>query len=115
MKLKGGSSVQGLLFGDEFSTSADRDYTDETYKRIVGSLGGSDNIKQKVPFSFSKEEKIAIYQDLKARLDDSKSSDEIAKDVLSCMEEHLKDKESEAYGETNPKLKGGKGKFRRVD
>jgi hypothetical protein len=112
---KGNTSVRELLGDNTFSTSPDRDYTDETYKRIVGALGGEGEIKQKIPFAFSKEEKIAIYYDIKDRLDSGKSSDEIACDVLACMEEHLKEKESEAYGEINSKLKGGKGGFRRVE
>jgi len=115
MKPKGNTSVRELLGENKFSTSPDRDYTDETYKRIVEALGGEKEIKQKVPFAFSREEKISVYQDLKDRLKDGQDPDEIARDVLACMEEHLKEKETEAYGETNSKLKGGKGKFRRVE
>ena len=115
MKPKGNTSVRELLGENKFSTSPDRDYTDETYKRIVESFGGVKEIKQKVPFAFSKEEKIAVYQDLKGRLEDGQDPDEIARDVLACMEEHMKEKEAEAYGESNPKLKGGKGKFKRVE
>jgi hypothetical protein len=109
---KGNTSVRELLGDNTFSTSPDRDYTDETYKRFVNALGREGEIKQKVPFSFSKEEKIAIYQDITDRLESGKNSDEMARDILACMEEHLKEKESAAYGETNPKLKGG---FRRVE
>jgi hypothetical protein len=115
MKPKGNTSVRELLGENKFSTSPNRDYTDEAYKRIVESLGGEREIKQKVPFAFSKEEKIAVYQDLKCRLEDGQDPDEIARDVLACMEEHMKDKEAEAYGDSNSKLKGGKGKFRRVE
>lgn len=114
MKSKGNTSVRELLGENKFSASPERDYTDETYKRIVEALG-TNNVKQTVPFSFSKEEKIAIYQDVHSRIIDGKRPDEIARDVLLCMEEHLKEKESEAYGETNSKLKGGKGGFRRAE
>ncbi len=115
MKSQGNTSVRELLGENKFSASPDRDYTDETYKRIVEALGGTDNIKQKVPFAFSKEEKISISQDIQSRVIAGKRPDEIARDVLACMEEHLKEKESAAYGETNPKLKGGKGGFRRAE
>jgi len=115
MKPKGNTSVRELLVANKFSTSPDRDYTDETYKRIVEALGGEKEIKQKVPFAFSRDEKIAVYQDLKDRLEAGQNPDEIARDALACMEEHMKEKEAEAYGEVNSKLKGGKGKFKRVD
>ena len=118
MKPKGNTSVRELLGENNFSTKPFRDYTDETYKRVVESFGGSEDdgeIKQKVPFTFSKEEKIAVYQDLKCRLQSGQNPDEIARDILACMEEHMKDKQAEAYGESNSKLKGGKGKFRRVE
>jgi hypothetical protein len=117
MKPNGNTSVRELLGDNKFSTKPDRDYTDETYKRIVETLGSSEDgeIKQKVPFAFSKEEKVSIYQDLKFRLQDGQDPDEIARDVLACMEDHMKEKQAEAYGESNSKLKGGKGKFRRVE
>ena len=115
MKPKGNTAVRELLGENKFSTKPFRDYTDETYKRIVEAMGGEDEIKQKVPFAFSKEEKIAVYQDLKCRLEDGQDPDEIARDVIACMEEHMKEKQAEAYGESNSKLKGGKGKFRRVE
>jgi len=116
MKPKGNTAVRELLGENKFSTSPDRDYTDETYKRIVGALGSSDGeIKQQVPFSLGKEEKIAIFQDVRDRIEGGQSSSDIARDVVACIDEHLKDKESEAYGHTNPKLKGGKGGFRRVE
>lgn len=114
MKPKGNTSVRELLGENKFSTSPDRDYTDETYKRIVEMLGG-DEIKTKVSFSLSKEQKIAFYQDLIGRIKDGNEPHQIATDVLACVEEHLKEKEAEAYGETNSKLKGGKGSFRRVE
>jgi hypothetical protein len=115
LKPKGNTSVQELLGENKFSTSPDRDYTDETYKRIVEALGGSDQIKNKVPFALSKEQKISVYQDLRDRIESGNTPDEIARDVLACMEEHLKEKEAEAYGVENPKLKGGKGGFKRVE
>lgn len=115
MKPKGNTAVRELLGENKFSTSPDRDYTDETYKRIVEALGSEDKIKNKVPFALSKEQKVAFYQDLKDRIVDGDTPDEIARDVLASVEEHLKEKQSEAYGETNPRLKGGKGGFRRVE
>ena len=115
MKPKGNTSVRELLGDNNYSTKPFRDYTDETYKRVVSSLGGSDEIKKEVKFELSKEQKIAVYQDVKDRVANGSTPDEIARDVLASMQEHLKEKESEAYGETNPKLNGGKGGFRRVE
>ncbi|MCK9567684.1 hypothetical protein M0R72_01885 [Candidatus Pacearchaeota archaeon] len=112
MKLKGNTSVQGLL-GDRFSNNPPRGYSDQLIVERIEPEPGE--IKQQVPFAFSKEEKIAVYQDLKGRLEDGQDPGEIARDVLACMEEHMKEKQAEAYGETNSKLKGGKGKFRRVE
>jgi hypothetical protein len=112
MKPKGNTSVRELL-GDKFSTNPPRGYSDQLIVERIEPEEGE--VKQKVPFAFSKEEKIAVFQDLKCRLEDGQDPAEIARDVLACMEEHMKEKQAEAYGETNSKLKGGKGKFRRVE
>lgn len=118
MKPKGNTSVRELLGENKFSTEPFRDYTDETYKRVVDLLGGPEHqeIKNsKVPFELTREQKIAFYQDVKDRVANGASPDEIARDVLASMEEHLKEKQQEARGEVNPKLKGGKGRFKRVE
>jgi hypothetical protein len=112
MKIKGNSSVQGLLV-DKFSTNPPRGYSDQLIVERIEPEPGE--IRQQVPFAFSKEEKIAIYQDIKGRLEDGQGPNDIARDVLACMEDHMKEKQAEAYGEANSKLKGGKGKFKRVE
>lgn len=111
MKPKGNTSVRELLGENKFSTKPFRDFEDPQYQRFVENLGG-DEIKKKVPFKFSKEERVAFYQDIKDRIINGNSPDQIAIDVLASVEEHLKEKEAEAYGEINPKLKGG---FKRVE
>lgn len=112
MKPYGNTSVRELL-GDKFSSNPPRGYSDQ----LIAERGEPEEgeIKQKVPFAFSKEEKIAVYQDIKCRLETDQTPDEIARDVLACMEEHMKEKQAESYGEVNSKLKGGKGKFKRVE
>lgn len=118
MKPKGNTSVRELLGENKFSNSPFRDYTDETYKRIVEALGGPENEEirnRNVPFELTKDQKIAFYQDVKDRVRNGATPDEIARDVLASMEEHLREKQQEAKGEVNPKLKGGKGGFKRVE
>ena len=112
MKPKGNTSVRELLGNNEYSETPFRDYTDETYQRIVNALGEGTDIKHQVSFKLSKEQKFSFYQDVKDRIENGVSSDEIARDVLASVDEHLEEKYKEAIGETNPKLKGG---FRRVE
>jgi hypothetical protein len=114
MKPKGNASVRELLGENKFSTKPFREFEDPQYQRFIDHLGG-DEIKQKVPFELSKEEKVAFYQDVKDRVANGSSPDEIARDVLASVQEFLKEKEAEAYGEVNPKLKGVKGGFKRVE
>jgi hypothetical protein len=71
-----------------------------------------------VSFYLNPNQKHAIYLDVKNRIIDGKSPDDIALSVVACIEEHLKEKQAEAYGFvkdfTNPKS-GKKGGFRRVE
>lgn len=72
---------------------------------------------RKVSFALDKEQKIAVYQDVKHRVIDGATPDDIGKAVVACLEQHLREKEAEAYGKENPKLKGDlkKGGFRRAE
>lgn len=56
-----------------------------------------------------------MYQDIKDRVINGATPDDIAQAVLLSIQEYLTEKQAEAYGEVNSKLKGGKGKFRRVE
>ena len=66
---------------------------------------------RKISFALTKEQRLAIYQDVKNRVVDGMTPDGIGKAVLACIEEHLKEKEGEAYGDSGSAV--GKG-FRRV-
>lgn len=74
-----------------------------------------------VSFGLQKNQKEAVYQDVRQRVAAGASPDEIAAAVVAAMDEHLLDKQKEAYpgayGEdkefVNPKS-GKKGGFRRV-
>lgn len=67
-----------------------------------------------VRFALTKEQKIAIYQDVKQRVVFGATPDDIGKAVVACIEEHLKDKENEAYGAEGSPAKTV-GSFRRVE
>jgi hypothetical protein len=112
MRIKGNSSVRELL-GGKFSTNPPRGYSDQLIMERVEREEGE--IKQKVPFQLSKEEKISMYQDIKDRVINGATPDDIAQAVLLSIQEYLTEKQAEAYGEVNSKLKGGRGKFRRVE
>ena len=64
----------------------------------------------KVSFKLTKAQKLAIFQDIKFKVVDGMTSDEIGRSVVACIDEHLAEKESEAYGKS---LK--KGVIRRVE
>ena len=70
---------------------------------------------RKVSFALSKEEKIAIYQDVKFRVIDGMTPDAIGKAVVACMEEHLKQKEDQAYGAELVTKSGKPPAFRRAE
>lgn len=72
---------------------------------------------RKVSFALTSEEKLSIYHEVKQRVVQGMTPDSIGKAIIACMDEHLKEKEEQAYGVTNPKLNGDpkKGGFRRVE
>lgn len=74
-------------------------------------------IKKKVSFAFNQTEKLAIYQEIKDRVVKGMTPDAISRAVIACMEEHLKEKEKEAYGISNSQMNGDmkKGGFRRAE
>jgi hypothetical protein len=73
-----------------------------------------------VQFGLQKDQKTAVYQDVKQRVASGATPDEIASAVVAAMDEHLNAKQREAYpgayGEekafVNPK--SGKSGFKRV-
>lgn len=67
---------------------------------------------KKISFGLQKEERIAIYQDIKDRVMNGATPDDIGKAVVACIEEILAEKEKEAYGGGKPPAKGG---FSRVE
>lgn len=75
-----------------------------------------------VSFRLKDEEKRIIFQDVKNRIETGASSDEIAEAVVGCIDEHLKEKEHQAYPAAynlekefeSKKQPGKKGAFRRV-
>ena len=68
-------------------------------------------------FKLTKEEKLAVFMDVRNRIVDGTSPDNIGKAIVSCIEEHLSEKEELAYGEESPIVgKGAKGGgFRRTE
>jgi len=72
---------------------------------------------RKISFKLTKEQRIAVYQDVAQRVTKGASARDIGIAVLACIEEHLQEKENEAYGTESPvigKNQKGKGGFRRV-
>jgi hypothetical protein len=76
-----------------------------------------------VDFKLTKQQKLAIYQDVMQRVVKGATPDDIGKAVVACIEQHLNEKQIEAYpdvyggGErefTNQRT-GKKGGFRRVE
>jgi hypothetical protein len=74
-----------------------------------------------VSFALQKNQKQAVFQDVKQRILDGKSPEEIASAVVAAMDEHLTEKEHEAYPAAYPDEKafvnpksGKKGGFKRV-
>lgn len=75
-----------------------------------------------VSFRLKDKEKQAAYQDIKQRIEAGASSDEIAAAVVGCIDQHLIEKEHQAYPAAynseqefeSKKQPGKKGSFRRV-
>lgn len=74
-----------------------------------------------VEFKLTDDQKYAVYQDVKQRVIDGATPDDIGKAVVACMEQHLNEKQMEAYpqvygaGKEFKGKSGKKGGFRRVD
>ncbi|MFA5757972.1 MAG: hypothetical protein WC942_01145 [Clostridia bacterium] len=101
--MKSNTSVRDML---NKLTKEEVDNDINTRLQNLGSV-----VTNHVSFSLSKEEKIAIFQDVKMMIQDQISLDLIAGSVINLIEEILKEKESMVSGKTGPKLKG----FRRVE
>lgn len=90
-------------------------YSEENSK--FGTENPESQEPRKISFALDKEQKIAVYQDVKHRVIDGATPDDIGKAVVACINDHLAEKEAEAYCKINPKLKGDKkkGGFTRVE
>jgi hypothetical protein len=106
--------VQRLATG-RLTSEEKRGYSEDNSK--YGTENPEPKEPRKISFALNQEEKLAIYQDVKLRVIDGATPDEIGKAVVACMNQYLEEKENEAYGSANPNLKGDKkkGGFRRVD
>lgn len=106
--------VQRLATG-RLTAEEKKGYSEDNVK--YGTENPEPKEPRKVSFALDQEQKIAVYQDVKLRVVDGATPDDIGKAVVACIEQHLAEKEEEAYGSVNPKLKGDKkkGGFRRVD
>lgn len=65
----------------------------------------------RIDLSLKKDEKVAMYQDIKMRIEDGQSPDDIARDVVLSIESLLIERAKRAKGKTGPKSPI----FRRVD
>jgi hypothetical protein len=73
---------------------------------------------RKVSFALTKIERVAVFQDVRQRVLQGTSADEIGKAVLACLDEILSEKEELAYGAESPVIgqnQKGKGGFKRAD
>lgn len=104
-----GDIVQRLVKG-QLTEFERKGYSEDNIQFAIE--GEAPKEPRKVSFKLSSEEKLSIYQDVKSRVIHGMTPDSIGKAIVACMDEILKEKEDEAYGTTNPKLKGG---FRRVE
>jgi hypothetical protein len=71
-----------------------------------------------VKFALRNDQKLAVYQDVRQRVVDGATPDEIGRAVVACIEEHLREKEEEAYGSNKEFVNqrtGKKGGFKRVE
>lgn len=75
-----------------------------------------------VDFRLTEEQKEAVYQDVRQRVVQGATPDDIGKAVVACIEQHLGEKQAEAYpavyGGGTKEFKGKSGKkggFRRVE
>lgn len=100
--------VQRLVSG-KLTQNEKRGYSEEGLKHSSENPEPAE--PRKVSFALSKDDKIAIYQDVKLRVIDGATPDDIGKAVVACIDEFLKEKENEAYGQTAP----NKGVIRRVE
>ena len=104
---KENSVVQRLATGT-LTEDDKRGYSEENEKFRDGAPPPEPT---KVSFKLKKEEKIAMFQDIKSRVIDGSTPEEIGRAVIACMEEVLEEKEAEAYGKAGRKI----GLIRRVE
>ena len=108
MKFKPNTSVRAML--DNLPAHEDRDYTDEKLKQIQEMFSDDGQPKKKVSLKLKSEEKLAIYHQIKERVIKGATPDDISKAVIACLDEHLEEKEKEAFGKEL-----SKGLIRRVE
>lgn len=102
-------TLQRLVRG-ELTNDEKMGYSDNGKKYATeGPL--PDEPKKKVSFSLTEDEKLSIYQDVRLKVINGETPSNIGKAVVFCIEEILREKEKEAYGE---ELKPG-GVFRRTE
>jgi hypothetical protein len=75
--------------------------TDEAYERIK-KMVGADGPTKKVNLTLKPVEKQAFYHDVLHRLRSGDAPENIARDVLACVEELLQDKQDESTGKKGP-------------
>lgn len=75
-----------------------------------------------VDFRLTPEQKAAVYQDVRQRVVQGATPDDIGKAVVACLEQHLNEKQAAAYpavyqtgGREFTGKSGKKGGFRRVE
>ena len=87
------------------NVNAAKDYqdsiTDEAYERIK-TMVGTDRPVKKVDLTLKPVEKQAFYHDVLHRLRSGDSPENIARDVLACVDELLTDKQDESTGKKGP-------------
>jgi hypothetical protein len=101
--------VLGSLNEHDKTVKSDRDVTDDA--RLQEMLYIEDGPKKKVSFKLTSEEKLAMYTDIRTRIEDGESPSNIARDVIACLDEFLNEKQDEAYNTKGPQ----KGMIRRVN
>lgn len=108
------SIVQRLASGN-LTEDEKRGYSE--YNSQYGTENPLPREPRKVSFALDKFQKIAVYQDVRDRIMNGASPNEVSAAVLACIEQHLQEKEDEAYdyspyGEV---ASFAKGKIRRVE
>ena len=110
--------IQRLALGT-LTEDEKKGYSDRSKEYATGQLPPLE--PRKVRFTLTKEEQLSICEDVKHRVIQGATADDIGKAVLACMQEHLREKESQAYpdeeenkGSVGKIFGSGKSSFRRV-